>query len=114
MPHALIDLRLRMNRLNGSIHDDFGNLQSLQVCYLDGNRLSGTLPVDAIGALTRLHELHLFNNDLIGPIPSTIGNLELLRVLYLDRNSLSSSIPYEVGGLRNLGESTKIVTREML
>jgi Leucine-rich repeat (LRR) protein len=104
LPHSLIDLRLSQNSLNGSIHRDFGDLQRLQVCYLDSNRLSGKLPENAIGTLKQLRELHLYDNDLTGPIPTTIGNLELLRVLYLDGNDISGSIPPEVGGMPHLGE----------
>ena len=73
---------------------------------LRANRLEGSIPPQ-LGRLGRLQFLEMCHNSLTGPIPPTLGNLEELEWLILgcgtsDSNHLSGEIPPELGELRNL------------
>ena len=103
-----------------------GNLSSLTILYLDGNRLTGTL-TNEIAWLQSLERLTLSNNaELKGEIPASLGQMPALRVLdlsgcrfeglipeglseagmleqlYLNGNYLTGAIPASFGELQNL------------
>ncbi|GKY99407.1 hypothetical protein MPSEU_000895400 [Mayamaea pseudoterrestris] len=68
----LTALRLSDALFTGSLAEDIRFLnRTLQVAYFDGNGLTGSIPVDGLGALTSLNELQLYGNDLTGAITST-------------------------------------------
>ena len=83
---TIIDLNL--NRLNGTIPSEIGNLTKLKYLWLGGTiqggelKLSGAIPKE-IGKLTNLHILYLNNNNLTGEIPPEIGDMENLSWLWL-------------------------------
>ncbi|KAM3350767.1 hypothetical protein ACQJBY_023064 [Aegilops geniculata] len=89
------------NSLTGSIPDTIANLSSLTTIDLDGNQLSGTIPV-SVTTLNNLQELNLANKTLTGAIPEEISRLTRLVRLYLDKNQLSGSIPSTMGNLSEL------------
>ena len=95
------ELRLRNNRLSGTIPPEIGDLMELRELHLHYNGLSGTIPPE-IGNLTQLRELQLYQNDFSGPIPSVLGDLTELIHLDLSYNGLTGTIPRELGNLVRL------------
>ena len=89
------------NQLSGSIPASLGSLTNLTVLSISGNRLTGSIP-DELGSLTNLTELYLSYNQLSGPIPTTLGSLTSLTQLWLFENELSGGIPASLGSLTNL------------
>ncbi|EXC21107.1 putative inactive receptor kinase [Morus notabilis] len=88
--HALRDLSLRSNLLNGNLPSDIPSIPSLQFLYLQRNNFSGELPS------TFSHKLVVFDlssNSISGNIPTTIQNLTRLAKLKLQNNSISGAIP---------------------
>ena len=66
------------------------------------NKLNGPLPPE-LGDLAKLQRLNLALNDLNGPLPPELGNLYGgLQDLTLLGNQLSGEIPVQYGGLYNL------------
>ncbi|XVE71557.1 hypothetical protein DITRI_Ditri10aG0160800 [Diplodiscus trichospermus] len=100
-------LRLNSNRnFHGGIVeflDRFSTCQnnSLEVLYLGGNKLDGSLP-ESLGALKNLQELDLNTNFFWGSIPASIGNLSSLELLDLSTNKLNGTIPETFGKLSEL------------
>lgn len=94
-------LNLSSNNLVGTIPNEIGDLQYLQVLQLTFNNLTGPLP-STIGQLQNLTALWLTYNSLSGPIPSTIGQLTNLVQLLLGHNQFSGTIPIELFQLQNL------------
>ncbi len=92
---ALGWLDLAANDLSGPIPPEIGNLASLGLLNLSGNNLSGSIPPE-IGNLPALYFLSLSGNNLSGPIPLEIGNLAALEYLNLAANDLSGPIPPEM------------------
>ncbi|XP_020240789.1 plant intracellular Ras-group-related LRR protein 7 isoform X3 [Asparagus officinalis] len=80
--------------------NNLGNLRSLKVLTLDGNRLRN-LP-DELGALSRLEQLSITNNILIC-LPNTVGHLHNLLILNVSSNKLKS-LPESIGGCTSLEE----------
>ncbi|XAR58141.1 Non-specific serine/threonine protein kinase [Bertholletia excelsa] len=70
--------------------------------HLPGIGLSGQLPANVIGNLTRLNTISLRFNALSGSIPSDLGSISDLRNLYLQGNRFSGPIPDVLFSLRNL------------
>ena len=94
-------LQLPLNRLDGELPHELGDLTSLKFLDLDSNDLYGNIPA-ALANLTDLTHLYLWENDLSGPIPPALGNLSNLRSLQLWGNYLSGSIPSQLGNLTKL------------
>lgn len=69
---------------------------------LPGMGLSGQLPTNTLGNLSRLHTLSLRFNALSGPLPSDLSALNDLRNLYLQGNLFSGPIPNFLFTLPNL------------
>eukprot|EP00929_Paragymnodinium_shiwhaense_P052104 TRINITY_DN26120_c0_g1_i7.p1 TRINITY_DN26120_c0_g1~~TRINITY_DN26120_c0_g1_i7.p1 ORF type:complete len:997 (-),score=50.36 TRINITY_DN26120_c0_g1_i7:300-3290(-) len=69
-------------------------LQRLTGVTLEGNALTGRLPVEW-GRLPILRVIFLSENHLSGALPAEWGSLKRLRMLILKDNNLSSSLPRE-------------------
>lgn len=84
--------------LSGTLPPEVGDLQWLQVLYLQDNDLRGSIPAE-LGALGNLEALDLgWNFELSGTIPDEIGNLRSLQELILPGSGLVGPLP---GGLKN-------------
>ena len=94
-------LVLRLNKLNGVIPAELGNLTSLVELDFWGNRLSGKIPAE-LGGLANLTHLSLMSNRLRGEIPPELSSLTNLTELNLSINHLNGEIPEELGSLPNL------------
>jgi Leucine-rich repeat (LRR) protein len=76
--------------------DEAGNVLSLD---LEGNRLTGQLPVELAVMFETLTSLNVGNNRLSGELPAWLGLFQNLVELRVDRNELSGTIPAEIGAL---------------
>lgn len=97
------ELNLSLNRLNGELPVQIGNLTELQRLVLFQNQIYGVLP-SSLGNLTQLTLLSLANNQLGGTLPANLGGMKSLQRLHLQENRLEGSIPAELGNLANLLE----------
>jgi len=91
-------IRLGYNSLIGTIPSELGQLDELEVIFLDINKLSGTIPSE-IGNLVKLEKLNLELNSLTGTVPSTLGRLANLDRMWLHFNSITGEMPNEVCAL---------------
>ncbi|CAB9510187.1 leucine Rich Repeat [Seminavis robusta] len=96
----LTQLRLRSNRLSGSLPTEVGMYPGT-LLLLSYNQLHGTLPTELFD-LGRLEALVLDHNKISGTIPTLIGNLVNMKGLYLDSMQLSGTLPSEVGRMKSL------------
>jgi Leucine-rich repeat (LRR) protein len=98
-------INLPSNNLSGTLPDEIGNLNALQVLILGEiagtNNIGGSIP-ETIGNLSALVNLQLRFNNFTGNIPSSIGNLSNLQVLFLGANNLSGPVPASIGNLTQL------------
>ena len=92
---SLKALDLGRNELNGGISAELVKLRNLEELRLDGNELSGRLPVQW-GA--GLKVVDLSRNDFTGGIPAGLAELPNLEELRLDWNELSGILPVQWGG----------------
>ncbi|KAK9178284.1 hypothetical protein WN943_027474 [Citrus x changshan-huyou] len=99
----LLALTLEGNKLTGPIPITFGRLQKLQGLDLAFNKLVGSFP-DELCHLARLAEFVILGNKPSGSIPSclNIGNLKVLVRINLSKNNLSGDIPATIVGLKDL------------
>ena len=94
----VVELELEDFDLTGAVPAEIGQLTSLDVLSLYGNRLT-SVPAE-IGQLTSLERLNLDYNQLTS-VPAEIGQLTSLQYLYLTDNQLTS-VPAEIGQLAAL------------
>ena len=81
-----------------SLPDSLFKLSSLQVLWMDVNKLTHLPP--GIGRLTHLEHLKLDDNQIVH-LPQEIGQLEALQVLQADAAGLTS-LPATIGNCRSL------------
>ncbi|XP_061367173.1 cuscuta receptor 1-like [Gastrolobium bilobum] len=89
----LLSLNMSMNKIQGSIPGELGQMNLLGILDLSQNYLSGEIPKNISGVRSQLKFLELSNNMLDGPVFPTLTALKHLELLYLDDNNLSGSIP---------------------
>ncbi|KAJ7005619.1 hypothetical protein NC653_005051 [Populus alba x Populus x berolinensis] len=94
-------LNVSSNALYGPIPRTLGRLAKLRSLIFFMNKINGSIPLE-IGNLTNLEDLDLCSNNLGGSIPSTMGLLSNLISLFLCENQIKGSIPLEIGNLMNL------------
>ncbi|KAF3432899.1 hypothetical protein FNV43_RR24001 [Rhamnella rubrinervis] len=97
--HSLKQLHLSGNPFWGP----FPNLRrflSLVDLYIDGTKLSGSLP-EYLGHLSKLQSVSLVENHFTGSLPDFTG-LQSLKMLFLARNKLNGSVPESMGKLSSL------------
>mmetsp|Transcript_5418 Transcript_5418/g.11775 ORF Transcript_5418/g.11775 Transcript_5418/m.11775 type:complete len:912 (+) Transcript_5418:64-2799(+) len=106
----LQSLYLNDNDLTGTLPQSIQRLSSIEVMWLGGNNLGGSI-VSEIGLLTTLKDLSLESNyrddtagkrGFITTIPPQIGQLTNLEVLSLADNALSGQVPVQLGDLISL------------
>ncbi|GAB4822160.1 hypothetical protein N2152v2_009206 [Parachlorella kessleri] len=89
LPATLETLFLSGNSLTGSIPDDWSQLSSLQVLWLDNNQFVGGIPEQFPPSL---QEVVLDFNQLDAPLPSNLSQLSALRTLSVQGNSLQGPL----------------------
>lgn len=92
----VVEVSLWLNKLNGELPSDLGNLAALERLSLPLNSLSGDIPSE-LGMLSNLKELILIGNRLSGEIPVELGGLTNLEKLYLSvGNQFTGCIPSDL------------------
>ncbi|KAJ0027200.1 hypothetical protein Pint_35132 [Pistacia integerrima] len=89
------------NDLTGSIPKEIGNISSLLLLLLNGNRLSGSLP-EELGKLSNLNRLQVDENNISGTIPKSFANMTSMRHFHLNNNSIVGQLPPELFNLSRL------------
>ncbi|OAY71354.1 putative leucine-rich repeat receptor-like protein kinase [Ananas comosus] len=90
------ELRLFNMGLEGTLSEDIGKLDQLQILDLSYNRKLGGQLTSAIGNLPKLKTF------FVGIIPDELGNLGQLTSLSLNSNQFTGGIPVSLGKLSNL------------
>ena len=89
----VIELDLWLNKLEGELPTEIGDLARLRRLNLSLNSLSGSLPPE-LGQITALQNLTLIGNKFTGQIPVQYGGLFNLQKLYLSvGNAYTGCVP---------------------
>ncbi|RVW27307.1 putative LRR receptor-like serine/threonine-protein kinase [Vitis vinifera] len=100
--HRCRELLLHLYHTIGPIPSSIGNISSLQILFLEDNKIQGSIP-STLGNLLNLSYLVLELNELTGAIPQEIFNISSLQILSVVKNNLSGNLPSTTGlGLPNL------------
>ncbi|RHN41138.1 putative protein kinase RLK-Pelle-LRR-XII-1 family [Medicago truncatula] len=87
---------------SGTIPEEIGYLDKLEVLYLSNNSLSGSIP-SKIFNLSSLTHLGVYHNSLSGTLPSNTGySLPSLQYLFLNDNNFVGNIPNNIFNSSNL------------
>ncbi|KAI4315003.1 hypothetical protein L6164_027857 [Bauhinia variegata] len=97
----VIGLSLPNSQLLGSIPNDLGLIEHLQILDLSNNSLNGSLPSSLFQA-SQLQFLSLSNNLISGEVPDSIVQLRNLQFLNLSDNVLAGKIPTNLANMQNL------------
>ncbi|RLM78897.1 hypothetical protein C2845_PM12G06750 [Panicum miliaceum] len=88
----LTQLRLAENLLTGNIPPSLANCP-LNWLDLQGNKLTGPVPIEILRMPTLSNFLDMQDNMLSGALPSEVGNLINLQQLDISNNRISGEIP---------------------
>ena len=98
----VVELRLEKNKLKGSLTEEIGELEHMQVLGLYSNQIGGTLPVSLFTNMKKLKRFWFNNNQFTGSIPQEVGLLSDLEDLSIASNRLNGTLPNEIGRLNKL------------
>ncbi|XP_020424527.1 putative receptor-like protein kinase At3g47110 [Prunus persica] len=90
---SILDLRLAINNLTGTIPHWIGNFSSLEIFVLAINNFQGSIPHE----LTNLRRFVLWDNNLSGMIPTSIYNISSIYYFTVTKNQLQGELPPNVG-----------------
>ncbi|KAK1291017.1 hypothetical protein QJS10_CPB18g00562 [Acorus calamus] len=108
---SLIVLDLSSTGLSGSLPSDFGlHFPALQQLYINGNRLTGSIP-NSLSNASKLDLVELSNNMFTGSVPTSIGDLSLLQCLDLAGNQLTGGLGF-ISSLLNLAHFESLTLSE--
>jgi hypothetical protein len=96
-------INLSYNSLTGSISEDIGRLQDLNVLLVSGNAMTGMIPT-SLGNLINLQYLQLNDNSFAGQLPTELGQLVGLTSAWFYGNSFSGAVPTNICTLRAVTE----------
>lgn len=108
--NRVVYLYMNDNDITGTLPRSIANLKSIQVLWLGGNSMGGSI-IPEIGQLTTLVDLSLesnFREDKAGrrgfltTLPPEIAQLTNLETLDLSDNALSGTVPLQLGDLISL------------
>ena len=91
-------LILANNQLSGTVPDAIGNLFNMFFIVLSDNNLSGEFP-DIFDAWHQIHDIRINNNNFEGPLPSSLGSRTTLRVVEFWNNNFSGCFPFSYKNL---------------
>ncbi|XP_042393389.1 brassinosteroid LRR receptor kinase BRL1-like [Zingiber officinale] len=89
---SMIYLDLSYNSLSGTIPENIGLMEYLQVLNMGHNQLIGSIP-ESFGGLKSIGVLDVSNNHLTGYLPAGLGSLTFLSDLDVSNNNLTGPIP---------------------
>jgi hypothetical protein len=93
----VVEVSLPDNNLIGTLAASIGQLEALEILYLNSNRLTGPIPA-AIGQLGSLTTIQLSDNSLSGVIPEFVGSHPDLG-FSAEYNYLEGPVPESLGSL---------------
>uniref|UniRef100_A0A7N2LNJ1 Leucine-rich repeat-containing N-terminal plant-type domain-containing protein n=1 Tax=Quercus lobata TaxID=97700 RepID=A0A7N2LNJ1_QUELO len=99
--HAFILIDLSHNLLS-EWSPSCVDLYTIQHLFLQGNKLTGSLPKLSFNFSFHLVTLDIRDNKLSGRIPNAVGVLPNLRILLLSGNNFSGMIPNKLCWLKNI------------
>ncbi|XP_065855226.1 LRR receptor-like serine/threonine-protein kinase RPK2 [Euphorbia lathyris] len=94
-------LSLPFNGFRGEIPAEIWGMEKLEVLDLEGNLVTGSLPISFAG-LRRLRVLNLGFNSMEGEIPNSLSHCTNLDILNLAGNRINGTIPAFIGGFRGV------------
>ncbi|MED6185033.1 hypothetical protein PIB30_053116 [Stylosanthes scabra] len=99
---SLVYLELSDNNLSGTIPSCLGSLsKSLQVLFLNGNKLVGSIPQTYMTGCA-IGLIDFSNNSLQGELPRAMVNCIMLKALDVSHNQINDSFPFWLGALPEL------------
>ncbi|XP_029124521.1 probable LRR receptor-like serine/threonine-protein kinase At1g06840 isoform X2 [Cajanus cajan] len=97
----VLQLDFMWNNISGSIPKEIGNIKTLELLLLNGNKLIGHLP-EELGHLPVLDRIQIDENQITGPIPLSFANLNSTKHFHMNNNSLTGQIPPQLSQLGSL------------
>lgn len=97
----IVEIRLGINQLSGTLPPSLSYLTSLQTLDLATNQVTGTLP-PSWGNLSSLQYFYLKANKLTGSLPPSWAGMTSLRTLFLDGNQFTGLLPPSWGNITSL------------
>nr|GMD50678.1 probable LRR receptor-like serine/threonine-protein kinase At3g47570 [Ipomoea batatas] len=94
---------IAINKFEGIIPSEIGELHKLQLLSIGKNQISGKMPLTLFN-LTSLASISLHNNNFDGNIPSNVENFRNLNEWYMNNNKLDGTIPQQVFNLPSLSK----------
>ncbi|KAK4370289.1 hypothetical protein RND71_009764 [Anisodus tanguticus] len=95
------ELDVMWNAISGTIPKEIGNIKTLELLLLNGNKLTGSLP-EELGYLPILNRIQIDQNHISGPLPVSFANLDKTEHFHMNNNSISGQIPPELSKLPKL------------
>ncbi len=98
----LVSLVLSNNVFHERLPEDLGQLNKLDVLYLQHNKFDGEFYLSRCTGFSSLRLLNLAHNNLGGAIPEEIGMMKKLVSLILEGNKFKAPLPKSLSELVNL------------
>jgi hypothetical protein len=88
----LASMNVAQNHFRGTLPDELGTLNDLELLDLSSNELDGTIAA-SIGKLTRVKTIYFQQNWFVGTVPGSIASLPSLQTANFASNNLTGTLP---------------------